>query len=235
MIIHWYKSKRSWVSLRTEKVCSMSEHLIKLTPLSQAVQEVKVHFFAWVMFLCATLTNPFSRWRWTDLTDWRPDENEQQRSLTCEAKGKVRQSDKLFRSGCIKVSIDHSPVWIHLINLVSLLNTPICPRHTTSPASGHTRVCFNHTHKEARRLEAISNSVILNAHKQPPHTHRPLSNVKWGLQSDTLGFTTKDCSYRMGVEELNESKYPNGKTVDPKWGITKRIWIPPTAHREAGK
>lgn len=23
--------------------------------------------------------------------------------------------------------------------------------------------------------------------------------------------------------------------VDPKWGITKRIWIPPTAHTEAGK
>lgn len=42
------------------------------------------------------------------------------------SEGKVSQSDELFRSGCIKLSIDHSPVWISLIKLVSLLNTPMC-------------------------------------------------------------------------------------------------------------
>lgn len=41
---------------------------------------------------------------------------------------KVSQSDELFRSGGIKVSIDHSAVWIRVIKLVSLLITPIC-RH----------------------------------------------------------------------------------------------------------
>ena len=84
------------------------------------------------------------------------------------------------------------------------------------------------THRE------ISCSVMLwnNTHT---HMQQPLSKLKWGLQSNTLGFSAEDCSYRMGVAVLNESKCPNGKTVDPKWGITKRIWIPPTAHSEAGK
>lgn len=147
-------------------------------------------------------------WEWTD----------EESDLSCE--GKVSQSDELFGSGSIKLSIDHSAVWIRVIKLVSLLNTPICPHNIAD------------VYKKAGSNKQLCNAVCTHTHTL---SDQPLSNLKWGLQSDTLGFTAEDCSSRMGVAVLNESKCPNGKTVDPKWGITKRIWIPPTAHTEAGK
>lgn len=146
-------------------------------------------------------------WEWTEECDlW--------------SEGKVSQSDELFGSDSIKLSIDHSPVWIPVIKLVSLLNTPICLQNIPD------------VYKKGGHNKQFCNAVHTQTHT---HTSRPLSKLKWGLQSDTQGFTAEVCSYRMGVAVLNESKCPNGKTVDPKWGITKRIWIPPTAHRDAGK
>lgn len=74
---------------------------------------------------------------------------------------------------------------------------------------------------------AVSTYTHMHAHT---HIDAPLSKTKWGLQTNTLGFSAGDCSYKLGVTLLNEAKCPNGKIEDPKWGITKRIWIPPTAH-----
>lgn len=168
------------------------------------------------MFFCSHL-------RWTGVTKWRPDGNEQARSGTCG----VRE-----RSGRVINSLGQVSSNRALITLLyGSVETNLC-------------LCLVHLFVYTMLLKSIktreaafqSNKLFYNVCTQT-HTHvcRPLSNLKWGLRSDTLGFTAKDCSYRMGVAVLNESKCPNGKTVVPKWGITKRIWIPPTAHREARK
>lgn len=66
------------------------------------------------------------------------------------SEGKVSRSDELFGSDSIKLSIDHSPVWIPVIKLVSLLNTPICLQNIPDVY---------------KKEDIISNSVMPYAHK----------------------------------------------------------------------
>lgn len=75
--------------------------------------------------------------------------------MSCE--GKVSQSDELFGSGSIKLSIDHSAVWIRVIKLVSLLNTPICPHNIAD------------VYKKAGSNKQLCNAVCTHTHSQTSH------------------------------------------------------------------
>lgn len=81
-----------------------------------------------------------------------------------QSAGKVRQSDKLFRSDLIKQSTDHSAVGICRNKPVSLLSTP---------------VCLHNVAIKTREVALQSNKLFYNVCTQT-HTHvcQPLSNLK---------------------------------------------------------
>lgn len=118
----------SEASKRQDKGIHHKGHLIELSFLSQGCtrSDGVMQCFIWAMSPGAALANLFTHSPQTDITKWRLDGSEQSRSGDRWREWKVRTSDELIRSGDIRAGIDHPAVWIRVIKLVSLLNTPIC-------------------------------------------------------------------------------------------------------------
>lgn len=96
----------------------------------------------------------------TDETKLKLDETEQgRRESGAVRKKKVSHNDELFRSGRIKLSIDHPSAWMHLIKLVSLPNKPTALLIPTISVPLQSSKSKQHAHQSSF-LFAASNLTV---------------------------------------------------------------------------